>query len=462
MEAFAAGEIDAAQAMIYNEYAQVLEKNNPATGELYKAEDLNVISWEEYGTSMLQDAIFASEAWLAKPGNEDVAVKFLKASFRGWIFCRDNPAECVDIVLKSDAALPKGHQTWQLNEVNGIIWPAPNGIGITDAAAFDRTVQVALDGKILTKPVEGTAWRNDLAEKALAALGDADTKGASWQKATVTLTEGGQVGGPPSTRRPEAGRRRAAGLYVISARGGRRPVPGLVALVSVAALLFAACSRGEPRRRAPSVPPRPSRATPVADAQRRRARLRRSTPVRLQLQWYPQAQFAGYFAADRAGLLRGRQPRRRAGRWRRRTPAADRRLGGRMVRSSRSPGSPRCCRPGQAAAPSSSTSRQIFQRSGTLALVLEGSRTITRRPTSRARRSASGTSATSSRLPPGPGRGRPRARAPTTRQVIQDIDMAPLLRREVDVAEAMIYNEYAAALEATNPVTARARTSRPT
>ena len=91
MEAFAAGEIDAAQAMIYNEYAQVLEKKNPATGELYTADDLNVISWEEYGTSMLQDAIFASEAWLAQQGNEDVAIKFLKASFRGWIFCRDNP-----------------------------------------------------------------------------------------------------------------------------------------------------------------------------------------------------------------------------------------------------------------------------------------------------------------------------------------------------------------------------------
>ena len=95
-------------------------------------------------------------------------------------------------MLKSDAKLPKGHQTWQLNEVNGIIWPAPNGIGITDQAAFDRTVQVALDGKILTKPVEGTAWRNDLAEKALATLTDADTKGASWQKAVVTLTEGGK------------------------------------------------------------------------------------------------------------------------------------------------------------------------------------------------------------------------------------------------------------------------------
>jgi NitT/TauT family transport system substrate-binding protein len=191
MVAFAAGEIDAAQAMIYNEYAQVLEIKNPATSELYKPEDLNVISWEEYGTSMLQDAIFASEAWLKESGNEDIAVKFLKASFKGWIFCRDNPAECVDIVLKSDAKLPKGHQTWQLNEVNGIIWPAPNGIGITDEAAFNRTVEVATVGKILTKPVEGTAWRNDLAESALTELGDADTKGESWTKASVTLTEGG-------------------------------------------------------------------------------------------------------------------------------------------------------------------------------------------------------------------------------------------------------------------------------
>ena len=76
--------------------------------------------------------------------------------------------------------------------MNGIIWPAPKGIGITDEAAFDRTVEVATAGKILTKPVEGQAWRNDLAEKALGELTDMDTKGESWQKTTVTLTEGGK------------------------------------------------------------------------------------------------------------------------------------------------------------------------------------------------------------------------------------------------------------------------------
>jgi NitT/TauT family transport system substrate-binding protein len=190
MNAFLNGEIDAAQAMIYNEYAQVLEAKNPETGELYKPADMDVISMESAGTAMLQDAIFASQAWLAKSGNEDVAVKFLRASFKGWQYCRDNASACVDIVLKSDAKLPKGHQTWQLNEINALVWPSPNGIGIMDQAAYGRTVQVAIDGKILTKaPTDG--FRNDLAEKALKDVGG-DTKGASWQKATVTVTEGGK------------------------------------------------------------------------------------------------------------------------------------------------------------------------------------------------------------------------------------------------------------------------------
>ena len=53
------GDIDAAEAMTYNEYAQVLEAENPETGELYTPEDFNVISYEDVGVGMLQDAIWA-------------------------------------------------------------------------------------------------------------------------------------------------------------------------------------------------------------------------------------------------------------------------------------------------------------------------------------------------------------------------------------------------------------------
>jgi NitT/TauT family transport system substrate-binding protein len=189
MNAFLKGELDAAQAMTYNEYAQVLESTNPATGKLYTPDDLNVVTMESAGTAMLQDAIFASEAWLAKSGNADVAVKFLRASYKGWQFCRDNAAKCVDIVVKAGTALGKGHQAWMMNEINALVWPSPSGIGMVDQAAWDQTVQVALDGQIITKqPTNG--FRNDLTEKALKDLGG-DTTGANFQKATVEVTAGG-------------------------------------------------------------------------------------------------------------------------------------------------------------------------------------------------------------------------------------------------------------------------------
>ena len=104
--------------MIYNEYAQVLETTNPATGELYKPEDLNIFNWNDYRSSMLQDAIFAREAWLKEGNNRDVAVRFVRASLKGWMYCRDNPADCVQYTLDAGSQLGAGHQAWQMNEIN--------------------------------------------------------------------------------------------------------------------------------------------------------------------------------------------------------------------------------------------------------------------------------------------------------------------------------------------------------
>ncbi len=141
---------------------------------------------------MLQDAIFASDAWLKQSGNEDIAVKFLRASYKGWISAATTRRSASTSCSSTTPSSPRATRRGMLNEVNGLIWPSPNGIGMIDKAAFDRTVQVALDGKILTKPVEGTPWRNDLAQKALDSMTGVDTKGTSWQKSVVTLTEGGK------------------------------------------------------------------------------------------------------------------------------------------------------------------------------------------------------------------------------------------------------------------------------
>lgn len=185
-------EIDAAEAMIYNEYAQVLEATNPATGKLYQPEDLSVINFNEVGTAMLQDHIFARESWLKEAGNEDIAVKFLRASFKGWIFCRDNFDQCVDIVLKNGPTLGKGHMAWQLNEINGLIWPSANGIGMLDDNLYKQTVSISTEFKVLTKEPDAGAVRKDLAQKALDSLKDVDTKGEKFEKKKVEVTAGGE------------------------------------------------------------------------------------------------------------------------------------------------------------------------------------------------------------------------------------------------------------------------------
>ena len=139
---------------------------------------------------MLQDAVFARKAWLTQAGNEDIAVKFLRATLKGWIFCRDNSAKCVDHVLAAGTTLGKGHQAWQMNEVNALIWPSPGKIGFTDKALWDQTIAVAIEGKVLTAaPAEG-AYRNDLVEKAWVGI-TGDLTGANFVKGTVEVTEGG-------------------------------------------------------------------------------------------------------------------------------------------------------------------------------------------------------------------------------------------------------------------------------
>jgi NitT/TauT family transport system substrate-binding protein len=63
MLALIAGDIDAAQAMTYNEYAQVLETINPDTGELFKPEDLTVLDWNVYVQARGPDRFGLERVW---------------------------------------------------------------------------------------------------------------------------------------------------------------------------------------------------------------------------------------------------------------------------------------------------------------------------------------------------------------------------------------------------------------
>jgi len=188
------GEIDAAQAMIYNEYAQVLETVNPDTGELFTADDLTIIDWNDEGTAMLQDAVWADGTRLGDADYQDITTRFLAASIEGWAWCRDNADGCIDVVLANGTTLGESHQRWQLNEINALIWPSPGGAAVMDAALWDQTIEIATSEGILESAPDGDSFTTEFATAAVELVSDAgvDTSGDGFSKIEVTLNEGGE------------------------------------------------------------------------------------------------------------------------------------------------------------------------------------------------------------------------------------------------------------------------------
>ncbi|MEZ5245708.1 MAG: ABC transporter substrate-binding protein [Acidimicrobiales bacterium] len=187
-------DIDAAMATIYNEYAQMLETVNPDTGELIQPEELHVLDYNDLGVAMLQDALWADTNRLQEEEFRAQTVDFLAASMEGWIYCRDNLEEGVQIVLDNAPILGEGHQRWMINEVNNLIWPSPDGVGILDPDLYQQTIDVAVEFEILAGQPDEEATRSDLMEEALAQLEEKglDVTGADYAPIDVEPTPGGE------------------------------------------------------------------------------------------------------------------------------------------------------------------------------------------------------------------------------------------------------------------------------
>ena len=194
MTLFLQRKIDAAAAMTYNELAQVLESKNPKTGKLFTLADLNVFKMASptVGTGMLEDNIFTTEKYLNDASHKTTIVNFLQASFQGWIYCRDHVAACTDIVLKNGTALGHGHQLWQMNEINKLVWPNTSGVGHVPAASVNSTALIAKTYGVIKKtPVGATTYT--YADQALNNLkASTDIYGSKYRPITVQVTAGGK------------------------------------------------------------------------------------------------------------------------------------------------------------------------------------------------------------------------------------------------------------------------------
>jgi NitT/TauT family transport system substrate-binding protein len=190
------GDIDVAEAMVYNEYAQVLEAENPDTGELYQPEDLNVIDFNDVGTAMLQDGLWVNADWIADEANVDITERFLYASFQGWGHCLENFDECVEIVLNNGSTLGESHQQWQLNEILGLIYPSSGGIGVMNEDLWAQTVEIATSQipELQGVEISPDAYRSDIATAAVERMeaDGLDVMGEGYERREIELRPGGE------------------------------------------------------------------------------------------------------------------------------------------------------------------------------------------------------------------------------------------------------------------------------
>ena len=196
MNLFLQHQVDAAAAMTYNELAQVLETKDPKTGKLISLNDLNVFKMASpaVGTGMLEDNIFTTARWLKSPANRATAVRFLGASLAGWIYCRDHVQSCVNIVLKNGPTLGHGHQLWEMNEINKLIWPNTTGIGTVPASAIKQTETIAKKYGVIKKTPAAWETNYKLVAQALAGMKaqGLNVNGKSYKPLTVHVTAGGK------------------------------------------------------------------------------------------------------------------------------------------------------------------------------------------------------------------------------------------------------------------------------
>ena len=205
MNALLDGDVDAAQAMTYNELAQLLATVNPDTGVLYTTDDLDIVYYEDTVGGMLQDAIWARTADLTDTAFQDQTTAFLKAVAKGWIYARDNVENAASISYAAATApgqtaypVGPGHQLWQANEVNKLIWIGPK-FGVMDADAWAQTVAGSLaaanqDGQhLITMDPPASAYDSSYIEAALTELEaeGVDVVGSGYTPIVVTLKAGG-------------------------------------------------------------------------------------------------------------------------------------------------------------------------------------------------------------------------------------------------------------------------------
>jgi NitT/TauT family transport system substrate-binding protein len=137
---------DAIVALTYNELIQLYE-HKKGSKDLWRESDFNILRYEDVGTSMYEDGIYVDMKWYNKnpTANKNILVRFLKAVIKGAMYCRDNEKNCLNLLQDRSIG-----QYWQIREVNKLIWPSANGVGIIDDNLVQQAIKVLVESNLVT------------------------------------------------------------------------------------------------------------------------------------------------------------------------------------------------------------------------------------------------------------------------------------------------------------------------
>lgn len=133
-------EIDLASAMIYNEYWLPMREG-------YEESDFTVFDLNEEGAAMLQDALFVTREYLE--ANEDLLIRFLRASMKGWDYAVMNQEEAVDLMgldFAENDVTARDHQILSMREVARLVVAddgSTRGLFYINVDKMSQTVEIA-------------------------------------------------------------------------------------------------------------------------------------------------------------------------------------------------------------------------------------------------------------------------------------------------------------------------------
>ncbi len=120
------------------------------------------------GEEPLGELVWARSTDIADPALGPAITAFLGVVAQSQIACGQAVEDCAGAASAQSDRTPEG-LAWSIDQLDRLLFPAPDGIAHIDPAAWDRTLKAAADAGV--EGASGLTFTNDLVDAVLAALG---------------------------------------------------------------------------------------------------------------------------------------------------------------------------------------------------------------------------------------------------------------------------------------------------